>query len=107
MMSTCCYICFEPTSVEVCTCELKHAHPLCIIRCIWSSGCGNSHLKCPGCLRSYRNLRVMFFVGVRRCVRDVMGMCRHVILFLKFLAEFPPGTHLAYFDDNTELHSDD
>ena len=107
-----CYVCFEPTSDTVCVCELMHAHPWCIIRCSLrgsSSYWDIRHTKCPGCMRRYKSFRVAVFTLMLRWVGWIVCAYTTMVDFLHFLASFPPGTHLAYFDESDlgELRSDE
>lgn len=51
-----CYICFQPTNNQVCTCELANAHRSCILHWILLKG----HAKCGGCNKTYKDSVILF-----------------------------------------------
>lgn len=107
----CCYICFESTGTEVCTCELRHAHPWCIVRTIWSSGAGPRHHACPGCRRGYRSWQVISFVALRRAAGWLVRLWQTLAMCWHILAQAPPpgvhGQHLHLLDSSEERTLDE
>lgn len=118
-MSGNCYICFEPTHAEVCTCELNHAHPWCVVRTIAASPAGcTRHHTCPACRRGYRSWTVVWFVALRRWWGWLLRLWSGGLYLLEILAQAPPpganGQHLHVFlsgsdesHDALGLRSDD